>query len=303
MPRVSVIVPAYNAAGSITETLASVEAQTYADWEVVVADDCSGDGTADIAAGFGDAVQVVRAAANGGPGAARNLGIAQSSGELLAFLDADDLWLPEYLEQQVSLFDASQSQSRDVGLVVCNARVLGPNGFLPGTYADYIGAPASTLRRLIRSNTIFVSTLSPRAVVDAAGGFASEPLVAEDYDLWLKILELGFRVVANPRPLAVYRLSAGSVSADPAFLARQTQRVYRRALDRGNLSTRERLIARRELRLQRAAERIADSRGESLLRTLPLLVLVALEHPRRWPAYLRMLLRRNIELSPFAGFG
>jgi teichuronic acid biosynthesis glycosyltransferase TuaG len=300
MPRVSVIVPAYNAADFIAETLASVEAQTYPDWEIVVADDCSDDRTVEIAAGFGGAVKVVQAIANGGPAAARNLGIADSTGELLAFLDADDLWLPEYLEQQVSLFDASQAQSGDVGLVACDARILGPNGLLAGTYADYMGAPALTLRRLIRSNTIFVSTLSPRAVVDEAGGFAAEIFGAEDHDLWLRILELGYRLVANARPLAIYRRSAGSVSADPASLARASQRVYRRALERGNLPRRERLIARRELRLQRAAERVADTRGSSLLRAVPCLALVALEHPRRWPSYLRMLLRREIALSPFA---
>ncbi len=300
MPRVSVIVPAYNAADSLAETLASVKAQTYPDWEVIVADDCSDDRTGEIAAGFGGAVAVVRATANGGPAAARNLAIAGSSGELVAFLDADDLWLPEYLEQQVSLFDASQAQSGDVGLVTCDARVLGPNGLLAGTYADYIGAPALTLRQLIRSNTIFVSALSPRAVVDDAGGFAPEIFGAEDHDLWLRILELGYRLVANPRPLAIYRLSAGSVSADPGSLARATQSVYRRALERGNLPRRERLIARRELRLQRATERLADARGLALLQAVPWLALAGLEHPHRWRSYVRMLLRRKIDLSPFS---
>src|SRR4051812_49192629 len=100
MPRVSIIIPAFNAEEHIDETLGSVCHQTYDDWEIVVCDDCSTDGTAERARSFGDCLTLVRTEANAGPSAARNLAIEHSSGELLAFLDADDYWLPTYLERQ-----------------------------------------------------------------------------------------------------------------------------------------------------------------------------------------------------------
>jgi teichuronic acid biosynthesis glycosyltransferase TuaG len=299
MPRVSVIIPAFNAEAHIAETLCSVETQTYPDWEIVLGDDHSTDSTADIAGTFGSRVKVARTAANSGPATARNMAIEHSSGELLAFLDADDYWLPEYLERLVRLFDENQR----VGIVACNARVQSPEGFLPGTYMDYVPFPAEvTVRELLRFNPIFVSAIAPRAVVEQVGGFCPEIFGAEDHDLWVRILELGYRVVATRQPLAVYRLHPGSVSAGAGSMARAAQLVYLRALSRGKLTPRERRVAKRELRRHRAVEQIASARGVSyrrVLRALPLLMLVAAEHPRRWRTLARMVVRGRRGLSPF----
>jgi cellulose synthase/poly-beta-1,6-N-acetylglucosamine synthase-like glycosyltransferase len=304
MPRVSVIIPAFNAAAHLAETLQSVCEQTYDDWEVAVVDDASTDATIEIARQFGKKFKTVASPRNEGPAAARNLGIVQSTGELLAFLDADDYWLPTYLEQQVGLFDGSRQHGGDgVGIVACNARVLGPEGFLPGTYSDYIGSPEGlTVSRLLVSNPIFVSALSPREVVEEVGGFCPDITGTEDHDLWLRILELGFRVVINRSPLAVYRVSSDSISADTASMARAAQTVYGRALERANLTQTERRIARRELRRQRAVEKVASIDGISyveVIRSLPLVALVALEHPKQWPSYARILARRRPAFSAF----
>jgi teichuronic acid biosynthesis glycosyltransferase TuaG len=292
MPRVSVIIPAFNAEAHIAETLRSVENQTYDDWEIVLGDDGSDDGTVKLASEFGEKLRIVENPKRSGPATARNLAISRSGGELLAFLDADDYWLPGYLEHQVRFFDESQAVRADVGIVACNACVLGPDGFRPGTYMDLVGAPKDvTLTLMLRFNPIFVSALSPRAVVDEAGGFYPESL-AEDYDLWIRILELGYRVVSTRRPLAVYRVSPGSASARPDVIARATQVVFRRALERGNLTRRQRRIVRRELRAHRVVEQIVSANGTSyrrLLRMLPLLALVAVEHPNRWLSYARIL--------------
>jgi glycosyltransferase involved in cell wall biosynthesis len=304
IPRVSVIIPAYNAEAHIAETLGSVAGQTYHDWEVVLADDASTDATAELARTFGERFKLIGNARNSGPAEARNLAVAHSSGELLAFLDADDLWLPAFLDLQVKLFDDAQAAGGRVGLVACNARLLGPDGFLPDTYQDHFGFPGNlTLSRLLSFNPIYVSALAPRAVFDEAGGYCPEIFGAEDYDLWVRILELGYSVAATREPLAVYRLSRGSVSTRPDSMARAVQMVYRRALERGKLTPHERRIAQRELRLRRAIERIATPNGISLLRvlrTLPLLARVLLEHPRRWPLYARMLAGRRRGLSPFS---
>src|SRR5436190_1570422 len=104
MPQVSVIVPAFNAGRTISAALASVFAQTYRDFEVIVVDDGSTDDTAARIAEWGDRVLYVRQP-NGGPARARNTGIGRSRGRLVAFLDADDVWLPEKLERQVAYFD------------------------------------------------------------------------------------------------------------------------------------------------------------------------------------------------------
>jgi teichuronic acid biosynthesis glycosyltransferase TuaG len=304
MPRVSVIIPAFNAERHIRETLRSVQTQTYLDWEVVLADDCSTDGTLEAAVALDDArVRVVQTSENSGPATARNLAIAAASGELLAFLDADDYWLPGYLAGQTRLYDASGGTEGRVGIVASNARVLGPNGFLARTYVDYIGFPEKlTLTQLLRSNPIFVSALTSHKVVDEAGGFCAGILGTEDHDLWIRILELNYRVVANRDPQAVYRLSPDSLSADPRAMAHAAQIMYRCALARGNLTQRERRIARRELLSQRAVEQIATAEGISYrraLKTLPLLVLVAAQHPRRWISLARRMARRERDLSPF----
>jgi glycosyltransferase involved in cell wall biosynthesis len=297
MPRVSVIIPAFNAEAYIGEALSSVEAQTFEDWEVVIGDDCSTDGTAAIARGFGARIRIVANPQNAGPATARNLAIAQATGELLAFLDADDYWFPEFLEHQVGLFDTTQRRHGDVGIVACNARVLSASGFLPETYMDYVAFPSDvTLSRLLRSNPIFVSVVSPSAIIDEVGGFSTGMSGAADYDLWLRIVELDYRVVATRRPIAVYRVGPASLSADVSAMSRDVQRAYRRALERGKLTPHERRIARRELRLQRAIERVVSGR---MLGTLPLLALVAAEHPNRWPSYARMLARRKPRFSAF----
>jgi glycosyltransferase involved in cell wall biosynthesis len=295
MPRVSVIIPALNAEAHISQALDSVSAQTFGDWEIIVVDDGSRDRTAEVAEAHNSNPIVLRKPVTGGAGAARNAAIAASSGELLALLDADDYWLEEYLEHQVALYDGHGGHARRVGIVTCDASILGHDGFRPYTYMKYVQCPdAISLRRLLLSNPIYTSVLTSRVAVEEAGGYANFP--AEDYDLWLRLVELGYRVVVGRRVLAVYRLGAASVSANPRRLARSEAQVYERALSRANLSPRERRIACRSLRRRRAIGRILGDDGVSyreLLRALPLLTLVALENPRTWGSIPRAVLRRS----------
>jgi glycosyltransferase involved in cell wall biosynthesis len=307
MPRVSVVVPAHNAALYLREALASVEAQTYRDWEVVIADDCSTDSTVEIAESFGERFTVLRGARNEGPAAARNRALAKASGELVALLDADDFWLPAYLESTVRLFDESRSDGIPVGIVACDARLLGPNGVLPQTYMDLMGFSGGvTLERELVSNRIFIGALVPRAVLDEAGHFCPELFGTEDYDLWLRILELGYRVVATREVLTTYRMQPASVSAHMPRMARSLQLTYRRALERGRLSPRQQRIARRQLRLQRALEEVGLIMAERregglpfrrLARASPLFLRVAAENPDRWLTTMRILAGHGSPLS------
>jgi glycosyltransferase involved in cell wall biosynthesis len=293
VPRVTVITPAYNSAEDLPEALRSVQEQTIDDWEVVVCDDASTDDTAEIAASFGERFRVLRNERNLGPAGARNRALEAASGELIALLDADDYWLPEYLEEQIAYYERSEAEGPGVGVVTCDALMVGPDGPVPGTFRDRVPFPKRpTLAKLLVQNTIYGSSLLPRAIAEEVGGFSPECRGTEDHDLWVKVLEAGYRPVSNPKAVAVYRLREGSLSSNPLGMARNWQAVERLALQRGRLSWYERRIAHRELRYYQLLENVAEIRNERaergrispsrVLRALPRLALVALENPMRW---------------------
>lgn len=305
MPRVSVIIPAFNAGSTLAATIGSVVAQTYTDWEVVVGDDGSTDDTVRLAGSIDPRVTVVSAAQNGGPAAARNLAIEHASGELLAFLDADDAWAPAFLECQVGNFDEAVAAGRRIGIVACDAEVIGPDGTPRGGYLELGGyvdghgdIGAVDLKRLLTSNPIFVSAVVPRAVIDDVGPFSTETWGSEDHDLWIRIVERGYDVIVDPRRLARYRESEGSVSSSLIGMARTSQATYRLALARGNLGPAERRLARRMLRYYTAIETVETvvARGRPRIAELPALARAGatlaahgLRNIRRLPSWLRHL--------------
>lgn len=297
MPRVSVIVPAHNSAAWIDETLTSVAAQTFRDWELIVTDDASSDDTAERADRHPAGGTVVRSDRNLGPAGARNFALEYATGELVAFLDADDLWLPYYLESQVRRHDLEAARPGPaIGLVACDALLRGPDGDLPGTYLAQFRHKIEplTLERVLSRNCIYVSTLVPAEVGAEVGWFEPDLFGTEDHDLWLRILETGRRAVLNDQVLAVYRRAPDSVSANIARQGANNQKTYRRALARGRLTPRQARVARRELRYNRAMEAMAaawfDRSPGRAVRSLPNMVWVAVTRPdcwREWFAVLR----------------
>jgi hypothetical protein len=167
----------------------------------------------------------------------------------------------------------------------------------------------ATVSAMLVSNPIHAGALTSRALVDEMGGFCTELFGTEDYDLWLRIVETGYQLVLTSEPLYVYRLRRASVSTNLTRMARSFQLTYIRALERGTLTRRERRIAQRQLRLQRALEQVGlmvtepDGRRVSAargVRHLPLFVRVAVENPDRWAAAARTLIGRG---SPLAQVG
>ncbi|AEB08259.1 glycosyltransferase family 2 protein [Desulfobacca acetoxidans] len=199
-PLVSVIIPTYNRADVVGEAINSVLAQTCRDFELIVVDDGSEDGTAAILAHYQDRIRIIRQARRQGVSTSRNTGARQAGGEWLAFLDSDDLWLPRKLEVQLAFIGAHRGvdicQTEEVWLrrgVRVNPgrrhRKRGGSIFLPSLELCLVSPSAVMLRR---------------QVFWQVGGFDETLPACEDYDLWLR---LAWRVDVNliPEPLVVKR--------------------------------------------------------------------------------------------------
>ena len=208
MPRVSVIIPVFNRADLISETIESILAQTYRDFEIVVVNDGSTDNTIGVLSKYeADNVRVI-SQKNQGQGIARNTGIQASKGELIAFLDSDDLWLPEKLACQSSLFDSQPNLAWCYSDAMCfsNKTNLDLYSFsyrnkpYEGQIAEYL-----LLRCFIPTLTVVIH----RRVFEEVGLFDKLPK-AEDWDLWLRIAAK-HPVRRVPEVLARYRIHEGNI--------------------------------------------------------------------------------------------
>jgi glycosyltransferase involved in cell wall biosynthesis len=300
MPRVSVIVPAHDAAPFIEQTIASVREQTYRDWELVIVDDGSRDNTWELLQAAGAGVRSFHRESPGGPAVARNLALTDATGELVVFLDADDLLLPRYLESQIACYEAAvRDNEAAVGLVACDAQIMIGDRYTPYTHLQRIRDPHApiTLERVLRGNPIHIACLVPAAVGESVGWFDPELFGTEDFGLWIKILESGYRAVLNDEALTVYRRTPGAVSSNLASQGANNRRAYELALARGHLTPKQRRIAHAAIRYNRAMEEVAllrfgKTQASSVLRhwrSLPLLIWVALSNPHKWPQWLRLL--------------
>ncbi len=224
---IAVVIPAYCSEEFLEETLASVLQQTRAPEEILVVDDGSpGRAICEICAQSGDSVRYLRQE-NGGPASARNRGVRESRAPWLAFLDADDLWLPQKLERQWAALQ------RDPGtLLVCSEACLlgGPR---EGELRRSGQRPALDLSSLLSANPIATSSvLLSREAFEEAGGYHEDRafIAVEDYDLWLRIAEQG-PLCWLPEPLVQYRVHEASLSGAERF-HQGVNRVLDRALER-----------------------------------------------------------------------
>jgi len=203
-PLVSVIIPCYNAALTLAETVTSVLEQTYKNVEIIIVDDGSTDNSRDVAVSFGSRVTYIPKE-NGGPAGARNLGIRRSRGELIAFLDADDLWLPEKLSKQINFLHAHP----DTALLCSAVNRKYENGSTEIKSCSDLPDSRISFVRLWQDNPITTSTVvCHREVFTAVGNFDENKTIqsVEDYDLWLRIAGT-FTVRFLDEPLAVYNVS------------------------------------------------------------------------------------------------
>ena len=208
--KISVIIPAFNAERYIAKAIESCLSQTYAPHEIIVIDDASTDGTAAIAESFPAPVRVIRLTENNGVSVARNRGVAASTGDWIAFLDADDWFLPDKLELQ----RRCALENPKAVLIYTGYRMIGING---SESCGRFFSPRELWPRLrYRDDINLSSVLLHRDAFDAVGGFDPAFHIAQDWDLWLR-LAARYSVkmfAAVPEPLVVYRRVAGSLSSN-----------------------------------------------------------------------------------------
>lgn len=213
MTDVAVVIPCYNAAPWLSATLESVLGQTHRPTEVVVVDDGSTDGSAEIAEAAGARVERQD---RGGPGAARNRGVAVTEAPLVAFLDADDCFLPDKLAAQVAHLE------RTGAVASCTDAWVVEDGMRTGRKSRGREIPARlTFDRLLETNPVICSSvLAQREVLGSVGGFDEDPVLVatEDYDLWLRVARHGDLAYLD-EPLVDYRMTPGQLSDDGRFLA------------------------------------------------------------------------------------
>jgi teichuronic acid biosynthesis glycosyltransferase TuaG len=244
-PAVTIVTPAYNAGKFLSQTVESVLAQRYRDFELLIVDDGSTDNTLEIARDWERTDQRVRvfARAHAGQSAARNAAIAAARGSYFALLDSDDLWHPSFLEAQMRFF-----ARRRVDVVTGNAFNLG--GDLDGQPvkpADVAAGEISLCDMLERENSVFIMSVFRRAVVERIHGFDETLPLNEDYDFWIRAAHAGFVFVHNPVPLGHYRRRPDSMSADEVQMLTGIMHVLRRARELCADRPRELEVIRRQL--------------------------------------------------------
>ena len=203
-PEVSVIINCHNEAQFVGETLDSVFAQTFEDWEIVFWDNASTDGSGDIAASYGDKVRYFRSEEMVSLGRARRLAYDQSRGKFIAILDADDLWLPQKLERQVALFQADPQ----VGMTYCDTMGFDDDGDRFRLYKSTTPYRGQAFGQLIAKNFICSSAMMFRreAVEQLGCAFDDRFARAQDYDLSLR-LAYQFPMDFVDEPLTKWRIN------------------------------------------------------------------------------------------------
>jgi glycosyltransferase involved in cell wall biosynthesis len=214
-PRVSVIVPAYNAAVYLPHAIDSVLAQTFVDWEIVVVDDGSTDHTQSVVESYRPALaaklQYIHQSNHGLP-AARNTGIKAARGEFIALLDADDVWLPQRLERGVQVLDSDP----EIGLVHARVARIDTKGMVIGQLKvdpKYMSGRIAHDIYIRRAHIVCPTVMFRRRCLDKGGWFDESMRATEDRDLWFRIA-LHFKIEYIDEILAYYRLSPSSMTSD-----------------------------------------------------------------------------------------
>lgn len=275
MPQFTIVVPAYNAEATLSETLDAVVAQTIDDWECVVVDDGSADGTLALAREYAAREPRIRVITqeNRGTGGAYNAGVGAASGEWVTVCSADDVLLPGLLESMSWVI----SRDKIADIVSCNGYYWYPDGSRVLVYPA--GSQSSwTLAILFERCFFSVGACFRRELFDTAGGYR-EDIYGEDYDFWLRAMAGGASHVYLDEPLALHRISDTQKTANLERAYESDIRSIEAVAAAGGLTAEQDEAARRAVAHRRRL--IAESK-----------------RPRSLGARLRRMLRRLVAESP-----
>ncbi|OLE53667.1 MAG: hypothetical protein AUG51_12465 [Acidobacteria bacterium 13_1_20CM_3_53_8] len=263
-PAVSVIIPAYNTAPYIGEALESVFAQSFTDYETIIINDGSPD-TLELEQALEPYIErvVYLKQENSGPGGARNTGISKARGEYVAFLDGDDVWLPDYLSQQMQAL----SKNPSLDLIYADALLVGDSPLSGRTFMDICPSRgATTFESLLSWDcTIITScTVARRQSLIDAGLFDASFYYCEDFDLWLRLAHKGGQLDYQQQVLARHRLHGASLCADEARQLEGEIGVYEKWLRESSLSTEMKQLTRAQMQHRRAELDLAHGKQKLL---------------------------------------
>jgi glycosyltransferase involved in cell wall biosynthesis len=261
VPAVSIVMPAYNVEPYVGDAIRSALAQTFTDFELIVVDDGSIDGTADVVKALArqDARIKLVQQPNRGLAGARNSALRASRGEYFALLDSDDLWQPSFLKEQLAILFARP----EIDIVTGNGWYL--DGARHGRVArpSPDPRPSPDLAQIIGDEwSVFIMTVFRRHVYTTIGPFDETMRSNEDYDFWLRAAVAGFTFARNDKPLGHYRVRNDSLSASDVRMLRGILHVYTKLrpviADRPlEMAILQRQIARFESELLAAEARLA----------------------------------------------
>ena len=223
VPAVSIIMPCFNGARTVEQAIRSAFAQTYQDWELVVVDDGSRDASPAILrqlAASDVRVRILTNATPSGASIARNRALSEARGRYVAFLDADDAWLPSKLELQLRAMVESNA-----ALVCSSYDIMNADGSITGNVRPKPGP--LKYRSMLADNPIGTLTVLVDRKLCGDVRFQQNLRTSEDYQLWLSIIRRGLTAICLPDVLAVYRVHGSSLSSNKVLAARNRWRVYR----------------------------------------------------------------------------
>lgn len=229
-PLVSVIIPNYNYAQYLREAIESVLSQTYPNIEIIVVDDGSTDGSREIIENYGDRITAIFQK-NQGVSAARNNGVVGSNGEFAAFLDADDVWLPEKLEKQVGRFFDNEK----IGFVHCSMTLISPDGEIVGEEsAGQEGSVADEFLLFERGVVVGAASTGVvrREAFDEVGGFDVRLSTAGDWDFCYRVATK-YEIAFVPEPLTLYRVHSSNMHGNISAMEHDMVLGYEKAFSNG----------------------------------------------------------------------
>lgn len=224
---VSVIVPVYNAEKFIREAMDSVRAQTYENWELLLVEDGSNDGSVDVITGYiaetqETRIRLIRQPSNQGAARARNRGVREAAGRYIAYLDADDLWMPEKLEHELRFVEEKDAAFAFTGYEFADERGVG--------LGKIVRVPETLVYRQALSNTtIFTTTVMFDTAKISKELLEMPEIKSEDTALWWRILKDGYTAYGLDENLARYRRAGRTLSSNKLKAIRRIWNLYRKA--------------------------------------------------------------------------